>query len=103
METLVIRDRDGNVIQRSRNLAGIRRYVGGRYAPLIKTLAVDRIGQWEGQLSILFDDGTSFQAPFASFEVLCDFVRRWKNVHGAPLMVVGERKGVVTKNHPALS
>jgi hypothetical protein len=47
----VIRDRDGRVIQQSRNLAGIRRYVSNH---LKKLIAVDRIRNNEGQLSILF-------------------------------------------------
>jgi len=90
-----ILDRDGNVIQTSRNLAGIRRYVGTH---LIKKLDVCQIGQWEGQLSILFDDGASYQTNFASFAVLFDFVRRWRNVYGAPFSVNGKDVGVVSKD-----
>ena len=45
----VIRDRDGEVISKSRNLAGIRRYVGGLTPPLIKILDVSEIGDGEGK------------------------------------------------------
>jgi hypothetical protein len=99
MERCVIRDRDGNVIQRSRNLRGIREYVGKN---IIKTVAVDRVGQGEGQLSILFENGSSFQTNFASFSVLCWFVRGWRNAYGAPLLVNGEECGTVRYNNVAL-
>jgi len=91
----VIRDRDGNVIQRSANLAGIRRYVGGLRPPIIKVLDISRIGDHEGKLSILFENGASYETNFASFAGLCDFVGRWRNVHGAPLTVNGEPMGAV--------
>jgi hypothetical protein len=96
----VIRNADGAIIQRSSNLAGIRRY-SGRH--LIKTLAIDRDGEWGGKLSILFDDKSSFETQFASFDVLREFVRRWRNVHGAPLVVNGEACEVVSYDHPQLS
>ena len=80
----VIRDRDGNVIIKSRNLAGIRRYVGGNTPLLIKVLDVSEIGDKEGKLCVVFENGCSFETNFASFFVLKGFVRRWRNVHGAP-------------------
>jgi len=83
----VIRDKDGRVIQRSRNLAGIRRYVSNH---LIHTLYIDHIGEWEGKLCILFDDGASFESNFSSYEVLYDFVNRWKNVKGCLTVINGE-------------
>lgn len=95
----LIRDRDGNVIQRSRNLAGIRRYVGKH---IIKTLDVSTVGYDEGKLSILFDDGASFEANFASYDVLTDFVRRWRNVRGATLTVNGQPAGDVSSNNPPM-
>jgi hypothetical protein len=97
----LIRDRDGSIIGRSRNLAGIRKYVGGRSAPIIKILDVSHVGQWDGMLSIMFEDGTSFQTEFASYSVMVDFVRRWRNVHGAPLTIDGASAGVVSKTNPA--
>jgi hypothetical protein len=89
----VIRNKDGEVIQRSRNLAGIRRFVGSR---LIKVLAVDRIEDGEGKLMILFENGDSYETNFASFTVLADFVRRWRNVYGAPLLIGGKDAGMVS-------
>jgi hypothetical protein len=86
----VISDRDGTIIQRSRNLAGIRRYVGQRGTPAIKRLAVDRIGDWEGKLSILFENGASYETNFGSFKVLASFVYRWRNVRGSPLLINGK-------------
>ena len=56
---MVVRDRDGKVISKSRNLAGIRRYVGGLTPPLIKVLDISEIGDKEGRLSILFENGCS--------------------------------------------
>lgn len=95
----VIRDRGGNVIRRSRNLRGIREHVSGR---LVKGLSVDRIGAHEGRLCVLCEDGTSYETTFASFGVLVDFVRRWRNVYGAPLYTGGRPAGLVAYDNPAL-
>lgn len=94
----VIRDKDGNIIQRSRNLAGIRRYTAHS---IIKTLDVSHIGDklLDGQLSILFNNGDTFQTNFASFAVLCGWVERWRNAHGAPLTIDGVAAGVVGKGN----
>lgn len=96
MET--IRDKNGDIIQQSRNLAGIRRYVGKN---LIKTLDVCLLdGEGTGQLSILFDNACSFQTNFASYQILCNFVRNWRNVYGAPLSINGVASGKVCKSNP---
>ena len=74
---MCIRDRDGNVISKSRNLAGIRRYVGGHTPPLIKVLDVSEIGDEEGKLCILFENGCSFETNFChllSAQGLCEAV-----------------------------
>ncbi len=99
-----IRDKDGAVIGRSRNLAGIRRYVSKHS---VRTLAIHKLDVQgmtpDGWLRILFDDGASYETVFASFEVLRDFVRRWRNVYGTPLLVNGAEAGEVGMNNPALS
>lgn len=95
-----IRDKDGNVIRRSRNLAGIRRYVGGLRPPIVVKLCVDDLAEQGAKLSMLFDDGSNYETNFASFQVLKEFVRRWKNVHGAPLLVNGKEAGFVGGANP---
>jgi hypothetical protein len=82
-----IRDKDGNVIQTSKNLAGIRRYVRKH---LIKIIQMDKLRDGSGMLSILFRDGASFQTPFASYSVLKAVVARWRNVRGAKVVTFGE-------------
>jgi hypothetical protein len=89
---LVIRDRDGSAVRQSRNLRGIRTYVGKN---LVKVLAIDRLANGEGKLLILFDNGHSFETNFADYTVLRDFVRRWRNVYGAPLRVNGKDAGII--------
>lgn len=98
---LVVRDRDGKVINKSRNLAGIRRFVSGHTPPSIKTIDVSKIGAREGKLCILFENGCSFETNFASYSVLTGFVRRWCNVHGAPLTVNGQPASVISSHNPA--
>lgn len=98
---LEIRDANGKVIQRSRNLRGIREYVGKTSSP-ISCIEINRIGEHEGKLSILFCDGVSFETNFASFNILKDFVRRWRNTYGAPLRVNGYASASVNFNNPRL-
>lgn len=99
----VIRDSSGNVISRSKNLRGIREYVSNH---LITRLDISPIGESkypEGKLSILFDDGSSFECNFASLVVLANFVRNWRNVWGAPLSVSGTPIGTVSYHHEYLA
>lgn len=98
---LVIRDKNGKVIQSSQNLRGIREYVG-KTKSLISCLAIDQVGQWEGKIFILFEDGVTFETDFSNFEVLKNFVRRWRNVYGAPLRVNGLTSGMVEYRNVAL-
>ena len=99
----VIRDAHGTVIQRSRNLQGIHRYAKGR---MVRMVDVSRIGevikgiQWEGKLSILFHDGSSFETNFGSFSVLCQHVSQWRNLYGAPLSINGSTAGKVDYYNP---
>ncbi len=95
-----IRDRAGNVISKSRNLAGIRRYVSGYNPPLIKMLDISEIGAGEGKLCILFENDCSFETNFSSYSVLKGFVRRWRSVYGATLTVNGQPAGVVSSRNP---
>jgi hypothetical protein len=94
-----IRNRDGEVIQSSRNLAGIRRYVGKH---IIKQLDIFPLGSGEGQLSILFESGNSFQTNFVSYTVLKEFVRNWRNCYGCPFSIGGEDKGKLAFDNPNL-
>ncbi len=91
----VIRDKDGNAVQRSKNLRGIRAYVGKH---IVKTLDVSEVGSGEGKLSILFDNGCSFETTFASLTVLRLFVSQWRNAYGAPLTLDGKPAGIVSPN-----
>lgn len=100
MEKCVIRNRAGNVISSSRNLRGIRAYVSKN---IITVLDISKIGDWEGKLSILFDNDNSFETNFASYDVLKNFVRNWRNTYGAPLTVNGEANGKVSYKNPALT
>lgn len=96
-----IRDTDGNVVSRSRNLRGIRTYVS-KTTNLISVLSIDRLAHDEGKLMILFSNGDSYETNFASFDVLKGFVRRWRNVYGAPLRVNGYVSACVSKDNPRL-
>ncbi len=80
----VILDHFGKPIQRSRNLAGIRRYVGKH---LIKKMSIRPIADMEGELLILFENGATYETNFGSYEVLVDFVARWRNVYGANVIL----------------
>jgi len=82
-----ILDKAGNVVQSSRNLAGIRRYVGKH---IISALHLVQFEDKSGLLRIEFENGNVFHEPFSSYEVLKGFVRRWRNVYGAPLWTQGQ-------------
>ena len=97
----VIRNSDGNIIKTSRNLRGIREHVSHN---LVKVVGIDRIGDkhLEGKLLILFENGDSYETNFASYEVLCDFLGRWRNIYGAKLIIGGSDCGTISSKNPNL-
>jgi hypothetical protein len=97
-----IRNKDGVVIHTSKNLAGIIQFVS-KPENVIKTLDISQVGKGEGLLSILFENGDSYQAHFNSFIVLKSFVWRWDNVQGCKFLVNGKEFGVVSKDNPVLT
>jgi hypothetical protein len=107
---LVIRSKHGTVLSGSRNLRGIRTAVG-KY--VVEHVSIARASRGAvdggGWLEVLFKDagngrynGATFRAHFASFEVLRNFVRNWRNVYGAALIVDGAACGVVEYRNAAL-
>lgn len=95
-----VRDSNGKVIQRSRNLAGIHRYVSKH---TISKLSIDRLPDGDGYLRIHFTNGATYETDFADFSVLLYHVRHWRNVYGSPLFVNGEWRGEVDYRNIALT
>ena len=99
LQLLTIWNRFGNVVSRSRNMRGIRQAVGRE---VVNFVAIDRRPRGEGNLFIEFSNMNWFKTDFASFDVLKDAVRRWRNLYGALLLVDGKVSGKVGYRNPAL-
>jgi len=92
----LIHNSNGDIIQRSRNLAGIRRFASKNP---IESVLLTGFEDGTGLLTVYFC-GASATVNFASFEVLQKFVRNWRNARGAGLVVNGLTRGVVTTKEP---
>jgi hypothetical protein len=79
---LVVVAPDGRVLNRSRNLAGIRKFVGKD--PITRIVLARRSGG-EGTLKLTLYSGATFEAPFADYTVMRNFVARWRNASGVPV------------------
>lgn len=91
---LVIYGPDGAIVNRSKNLAGVRRYASKHAMASIHL--VGRPGG-AGELHIKFDNGARFNGPFASYDVMRAWVDRWRNAKGVPrhhakLGEIGDRR-----------
>ena len=84
----VIRDKDGNIIRRSKNLRGVLEYARTH---IISKIGADRIGKEEGKLMVLFHDGASYETNFASFGALKQWIRARRGWYGLPLTVNGRQ------------
>lgn len=96
---LTIRDKFGLPVSQSHNLRGIRRAAS---KDSVVKVDICKVYDSEGQLSILFENGNSFQCNFASFAVLAGTVRRWKNLWGSILSINGMECGNVGPKHMLL-
>lgn len=93
--------RDGKVINKSRNLRGLRRFCGKHITRLI-SIVEDKTSTFEygsGVLAIDFMDGSFCYTRFASFDILKETIRNWRNLYGAPLWVNGKPCGKVSFNN----
>lgn len=90
-----IRDVNGNVLHRCQNLRAIRSYVN-KHA--VKAISIDQVGEREGQLSILFVNGSSFQTNFADYNILLRYVSMWKNLRGC-VVKLGNKEVKLTHNN----
>lgn len=96
---LYILDEHGNIVSQSRNLRGIREAVGKRPVTAVHIMS-GKHGR--GILRIDFN-GHWHMSEWASYEVLRDSLRRWRNLYGAPLWVDGFRAGKVGYWNEALA
>ena len=94
-----IRNREGAVISRSRNLRGLRRAVGKQ---LVSWVSINEIAKEEGKLCVMFANGDSCETNFASFYVLKRVIRNWRNLYGVKLLAQGEDVGTICYSNPAL-
>ena len=92
-----IHNKNGDIVQRSKNLAGIRRYASKHG---IDNVRLTGFTDGTGMLTVYFSDGASSTVSFASFEVLQMFVRNWRNARGAGMVVNGLNRGKVTTKEP---
>jgi hypothetical protein len=75
---------NGKILNRSRNLAGIRRYVS---KDPITTIELHHRPDSKGVLKLTLYSGATFETDFQSYQVMKDFVTRWRNAHGVPVKV----------------
>lgn len=94
-----IRNRDGEVINKSRNLRGLRQHCGKK---LIKIVSIDPIRNGEGKLCILFENGDSCETVFPIYATLRQTVRNWRNLYGAKLIIHGESRDQINYDNLAL-
>ena len=86
-------------VRRSRNLRGIREHVSATPVAMIR---INDIANGCGYLYVDFANGDLYETTFASFTVLKEFVRRWRNVYGAPITVNGKLSGFVEWSNNSL-
>ena len=86
----------GKTVVRSRNLAGVRRY--------LRNHLVTRVNIWQfadsrhselGALEILFDKGEWYRTRWESFSLLKWALRNWRNLYGVPLFIHGKPCGKI--------
>ncbi|CAB5144595.1 hypothetical protein UFOVP147_21 [uncultured Caudovirales phage] len=87
-------EKNGQIIRTSRNLRGLRDYA--RVSPVARVELTPQ-GVCNGRLRVLYRDGASTSANFASFHIMVDFVRNRRSWRGAEIVNYGEDVGYLTK------
>jgi len=105
MERVKIIDATGAVVRQSKNLRGLVEFASNHNVHLV---SIHRINtspddpDGNGQLIVYFDGGYTCSHLFASFHVLCEWLRRSRNLCGATLHIDNTKSGIVGPSNPAL-
>lgn len=92
-------DRHGDLVSTSRNLRGIRQAVGKNRVDYV---LLKKRPNHEGSLYIAFLNGNRCLIGFASYDVLKQTIRNWRNLYGVDLYADREYQGKVEYGNPAL-
>lgn len=92
--------KDGNVISRSKNLAGLRRWISGHS---VASVFIHKYKDGSGYLCVKFHGGDHCTTTFASYSVLCHTLRHWRNLYGAKLFISGTQSDPVHYGNPDLA
>ncbi len=96
----IIYDKFHKPISKSQNLRGIRSYVSKN---LVKEIRISKAARnFSGTLFVSFEDGAYYKTHFASFEILKNFIKQWRNVYGVQLYVNRRGAGKISYQNPNL-
>jgi hypothetical protein len=93
---IIIRDYNGNEICRTHGLLGLRRYTVDHNPKLV---AIDKIADTNGKLSILFEDKSSCETNVISFEDLKLVIYNWTELYGCSLLINTVFSGKINKDN----
>lgn len=94
---IYVTDSTGRIVNQSRNLAGVRRYVRRH---LIDRVSIAELPSGRGDLTIAFANGCRFRTTFESYSVLREWLARWRHVWGSPLSINGQDAGFISSRNP---
>lgn len=87
-------EKNGQIISKSKNLRGILRYAS--VSPVARVELTPQ-GNTNGRLRIVYKDGATTSAHFASYHIMVDFVRNRRSWKGAEIVFYGDNMGYLTK------
>lgn len=84
----------GRIIRSSKNLRALRDYA--RTSP-IQRVELTPQGRVNGRIRVVYEDGATSSAHFASYHIMVDFVRNRRSWKTAEIVFYGENMGYLTK------
>lgn len=79
--------KDGKVVSRSKNLAGMRRYAGKHGVEQV-SITKDGDTTWSGaHCTVIYGNGAICRCDWADFSICLDRMRRWKYFRDAKHLV----------------
>lgn len=87
-------EKGGQIIRTSRNLRGLLDY--GRISKPAR-IELSPIGKVNGRLRVIFSDGATSSAHFASYHIMVDWVRKRRTWRKAEFFYYGGNVGYLTK------
>ncbi len=95
---ILVKDSDGNILRVMKRKNGIRKYAARHHG--VNSVSLDVRDGFH--MTTVFNNATFCRARFERYSDMLSFTRNWRAAQGRPLVVNGQKSGIIEGRNAAL-